>query len=135
MELDDKIKGGAFLTSLKRTNKEIKNDRAASIGVDAELYYRRAVEDLELEIRRLEMTREGMLDLSPTNALTLMVANDFNAEKFFEEDQKIGIRLRDLNIRLELARARYDYLFMSHTTQQGLDVVPAGSGENKTKEA
>lgn len=56
---------GAFVASLKRNNKQIKDDRAESIAEDAQMRYRRTVEDLDMAIKRMKRTRDNMLDLSP----------------------------------------------------------------------
>ena len=55
---------GAFFNSLKRNNKQIKEDRALAIAEDAELLYKREVEDLQTKIKRIKRDREAMLDLS-----------------------------------------------------------------------
>ena len=102
---------GVFLDSLIRNNKQIRNDRAEAIGEDAQLHYRRKVEDLQYQIKRMRRERDAMLDLSPTNAQSLILATDFNSEGFVEKDLKIGINLRNLEIKLEIATARYALLF------------------------
>lgn len=102
---------GRFVESLKRNNKKIKEDRAVSIAEDAEMLYKRTVEDLELKIKKVKRDREAMLDLSPTNADSLVLASDFNSGQFVEKDLEIGLNLRNLEIKLEIAKARYKYLF------------------------
>ncbi len=102
---------GAFVASLKRNNRQIKDDRAESIGEDAQMRYRRTVEDLAMSIKRMKRKRENMLDMSPDNALSLMVANNFDSEKFVEEDIKLGIDIRNAEIKFEIADAQYDRLF------------------------
>ena len=102
---------GAFLESLKRNNSKIRSDRAASITEDAQIIYKREVEDLELEIKKLKRERENMLDMSPTNATSLQLASDFNSKEFVQKDIEIGIRVRNLEIKVEIARKRYEYLF------------------------
>ena len=102
---------GAFLESLVRNNKQIRQDRAIAIGEDAGIRYKREVEDLEIKIRRLERERENMLDMSPDNAMSLMVAKDFDSKAFVEKDIAIGIEVRNLRIRLEIASERYTHLF------------------------
>ena len=37
---------GAFIVSLKRNNKQIRNDRATAILEDTEILYKRSIEDL-----------------------------------------------------------------------------------------
>lgn len=83
MEQDGlKVEGnvGAFVASLKRNNKQIRDDRATAIAEDTEVLYKRKVEDLELSIRKMQREQENMLDLSPTNAQSLVLASDFNSK-------------------------------------------------------
>jgi hypothetical protein len=103
--------GGAFADSLKRNNKRIREDRATAISEDAEMIYKREIEDLEMKIKRLSREREGLLDLSPSDANSLVLASDFDAKSFVDKDLKIGVEIRNLEILLEIARKRYKYLF------------------------
>lgn len=109
--MKDKVTGGIFLESLLRNNKEIRDDRAKEIVESAEINYRREVEDMELEITKLERDRNSMLDLSPIHADSLILASDFDAKKFIAKDVEIGVRLRNLRIKLKISKERYDYLF------------------------
>ncbi len=106
----DQIKG-AFMESLVRNNKKIRDDRAIAIGEAAQMIYKREVEDTELKIKQLKRERDAMIDLSPTTADSLILASDFDAKKFVEKDIKIGIDIRNLEITLEIAKARYEHLF------------------------
>ena len=54
---EEKILNGAFSSSLKRTNKEIKSDRADAIAEDAEVAFKREVEDLGLNIKKRKRIR------------------------------------------------------------------------------
>ena len=105
------INSGAFIESLKRNNKQIRDDRATSIAEDAQILYKREVEDLELEIKKLRRERENMLDLSPTDAQSLVLASDFKSKEFVAKDIEIGIKIRNLEIKIEIARDRYKHLF------------------------
>lgn len=102
---------GAFVDSLRRNNQQIREDRAIAIAEDAQLIYKREVEDLEIQIKRLKRERDSMLDLSPTTADSLVLATDFNSKQFVEKDLQIGIQIRNLEIKLEIAKERYNYLF------------------------
>lgn len=104
-------KTGAFLSSLKRNNKQIREDRAISIGEDAQLIYKRIIEDLEVGIKRMERDQENMLDLSPENATSLKLASDFNAQEYAEKDLELAMKIRNSKIKLKIARKRYGYLF------------------------
>lgn len=103
--------GGAFVSSLKRNNKKIREDRALQIAEDAQLLYKREYEDLALQIKRLKREREAMLDLSPTNADSLVLASDFNSKEFVNKDIDLGVKIRNLEIKFEIAKERYNYLF------------------------
>lgn len=102
---------GAFVDSLRRNNKKIREDRAIAISEDAQIIYKREVEDMELKIKRLKRERESMLDLSPTTADSLVLATDFDSKDFVEKDIKIGVDIRNLEIKLEIAQKRYNHLF------------------------
>lgn len=104
---------GAFVDSLVRNNKKIREDRAIAIAESAEMLYGREVEDTELKIKQLKRDRESMLDLSPTDAQSLVLATDFDAKKFVEKDIQMGISIRNLEITLEIAKSRYTHLFQS----------------------
>lgn len=102
---------GIFVESLRRNNKKIREDRALQIAEAAEMKYKRRVEDLTLEIKQLKRDRDGMLDLSPTNADSLVLATDFNADSFVQRDLELGLRIRNLEIALQVASERYAALF------------------------
>lgn len=102
---------GAFVDSLKRNNKKIRDDRAIAIAEVTQMAYKREVEDLQLEIKRLRRERDAMLDLSPTDAQSLVLASDFDEKAFVQKDIEIGIKIRNLEIKLEIATSRYGHLF------------------------
>jgi len=106
----DEIKG-AFFESLIRTAPKIRRDRALSIQESAQMVYKRQIEDTEIEIKQLKRDRENMLDMSPDNITSLKVASDFNGREFVDKDVEIGIRLRNLEIKLEISKNRYVHLF------------------------
>lgn len=99
-----------FIESLQRNNDQIREDRARIIGEDAELIYRRRVEDIELKIKRLEREQEGLIDISPLDKNSLTFA-DFQPEAFVQRDIELSLIIRNLNIQLELTRIRFEYLF------------------------
>ncbi|MBB6371263.1 hypothetical protein [Chryseobacterium shigense] len=99
-----------FIESLQRNNDQIREDRAKTIGADSELIYRRRVEDIELKIKRLEREREGLIDISPLDRNSLTFA-DFQLEAFVQKDIELSLTIRNLNIQLEVAVKRFEYLF------------------------
>ena len=102
---------GVFVESLVRNNKKIREDRAIAIAEAAQLIYKREVEDLTLQIRELVRERDAMLDLSPTTADSLVLASDFNAKEFVLKDIELGVKIRNFEIKLEIASNRYKKLF------------------------
>jgi len=110
-DLEKAVAPGAFVASLKRNNSKIREDRAAAISEDTQVIYKRKIEDLELSIKKMKREQENMLDLSPTNADSLILASDFQSDKYADKDIEIGVRIRNAEITLEIAIARYTYLF------------------------
>jgi hypothetical protein len=102
---------GAFFESLKRNNQKIREDRATAIADDTQLMYKRNLEDLQVTIKKLKREQENMLDLSPTSADSLVLASDFNSSEYVNKDVELSFKIRNLEIKFELAQKRYAYLF------------------------
>jgi len=102
---------GAFIDSLKRNNKQIRDDRATAISEDTELIYKRTIEDLELSIKKMKREQENMLDLSPKDANSLILASDFDSKSYTQKDIDLGVKIRNAEITLDIARERFGYLF------------------------
>ena len=106
----DQMKG-AFVDSLVRNNKKIREDRAIAIAEQTEMLYKRQVEDLTVELRQLKRDRDNALDLSPSDAQSLTLASDFDAKSFVEKDIAIGVKIRETEIKIQIAQDRYNALF------------------------
>lgn len=102
---------GAFISSLKRNNKQIRDDRASAIAEDAQLIYKRQIEDLEVSIKKMKRDQENMLDMSPDHAMSLVLASDFDSKAYADKDLKLGVDIRNSEIKLDIAKKRYEYLF------------------------
>lgn len=102
---------GAFLDSLTRTGKQIKKARAEEIMDGAYVNYKRCIEDIEMEIKSKKRQLANMLDMSPTTVTSLKLAEDFDASTFVSDDLKISVDIRNLTIKLEIAKERFTYLF------------------------
>ena len=107
----EEVAQGAFRDSLKRNNKQIRGDRADAISEDTQMLFKRTIEDLELKAKRMKRDRENMLDVSPDHALSLKLASDFNSQEYVAKDIELGVKIRNANIKLEIAQKRYAYLF------------------------
>ncbi|KKM94052.1 hypothetical protein LCGC14_1202120 [marine sediment metagenome] len=109
--MTEEIETGAFIESLKRNNKKIRDDRATAIAEDTHLLFKREIEDLQVNIKRLKRDRENMLDLSPTDAMSLVLASDFDSAEFVRKDVELGVKIRNEEIKHEIAEKRFNYLF------------------------
>ena len=110
MENETKMQG-AFVESLKRNNKQIRDDRAEAIVEVAQLKYKRRVEDLRMQVGEMRREQENMLDLSPTNAQSLTLASDFDSDGYIVKDLDLGIKIRNTEIKLDVAENRFEHLF------------------------
>ena len=104
---------GAFQQSLQRNNAKIKADRAAAISEDTEVLYKRTIEDLDISIKRMKREQENMLDLSPSEATSLVLASDFDSSAYVLKDLELSVKIRNESIKLELAKERFAHLFGS----------------------
>jgi len=109
-EMEVNVKG-AFVDSLKRNFRDIRNDRAQNIAEEAEVKLRRNIEDLDLSLRDLKRKRENALDLSPANATSLKPAQDFDADAWATKEIDYIIKIHNLEMVLKGAKERYNYLF------------------------
>lgn len=102
---------GTFVSSLRRNYKQIRDDRALKIAKTAQTLFKRKVEDLANNIDDLKMDRDNLLDLNGTSTTTIISASDFNADEFVEKDLELGLKIRNLEIKYDIAFARYNELF------------------------
>ena len=102
---------GDFAESLKRNNKQIRDDRATASVEDTELVYKRLLEDTEIKLKKLKREQENMIDLSPTHADSLILASDFDSDAYAKKDVEIGVKIRNLEITKEIATNRFQTLF------------------------
>jgi hypothetical protein len=59
----------------------------------------------------MKREQENMLDLSPTTAMSLVLASDFDSAEYVAKDVALGVKIRNEDIKLEIAKVRYEYLF------------------------
>lgn len=107
-----KFKQGALGQSLLRNNKQIKEARAIEIIEDAEITFKRKIEDIGREILSLERKKRNMIDLSPTTADSLILASDFDSLNFMQKYLEIGLEIRNKEIQLEILKNDYEALFI-----------------------
>ncbi len=93
----ESVPEGAFVESLKRSNKSIKAARAEAIGEEAYMVSKRQVEDISIVIKQIKRDLENMLDMSPENAMSLIPGKDFDSKAFFAERLSLTRKLRKAN--------------------------------------
>ena len=69
------------------------------------------MEDLDLSIKKMRREQENMLDLSPTDAQSLVLASDFDSGNYVSKDVELGVKIRNAEIKLDIAQKRFKYLF------------------------
>lgn len=102
---------GSFVSSLRRNYKQIRDDRALKIAKTAQTLFKRKVEDLANNIDDLKMDRDNLLDINGTSTTAIISASDFNADDFVEKDLELGLKIRNLEIKYDIALSRYNELF------------------------
>ena len=102
---------GELAQSLVRNSKQIKQNRAEEIAEDAELSFGRKIEDLRRDKKTVQRKRRAMLDMSPDNTYSFIRVDSFDAGGFVDADLKLGLELRELEIRLDVAEGSYKRLF------------------------
>ena len=102
---------GAFANSLKRTNKEIRDERARQIASSAERTFRRCIEDLEEALEEKLLKKSALLDMSPNNTQSILRADAIDTTKFVSQYTDLSLEIRELKIKLVEAKKDYEYLF------------------------
>ena len=112
---------GTFRSDLLRNFKDLKEAKVEGVVEDVETAYRRNIEDLCKNIRRMDRQREDiMLSLAPSSRIsTKVIPDEFDADQYLAKDMEIGLSKRNLIIKLEIAVERYVTLFgaLDPTTQ------------------
>lgn len=111
LKTDETLIEGALYQSLSRNNKEIRQDRADTIGEELEMTFSRGIQDLEMKLKRLSRERDSMYDFSPTNSQSLVMAKELHADEILIKDYQLSIQIRQVEIELDIAKSRYVYLF------------------------
>lgn len=97
--------------SLNRNSKQIKSDRAKTLYEDLELEAKRKCEDLSRDLNRMKRDRDSMYDFSPDNSLSLVLAKNVDGREINSKDMEQSLKIRDLEIKFEIAMKRYEYLY------------------------
>jgi len=107
------IKNSSFFNKISRSNKELRQDRALIIAKGTEKALRRKIEDFNDNLESLKLSLDNLLDINPSNTHTIINPSDFDAAIYIRTAEEIDLKIRDITIRRDLAKARYDQLFES----------------------
>lgn len=102
---------GFVQQSLHRNNKQIRSDRAEALAEDLETPARRACEDLNSDLRKAKRDRAAMYDFSPSNTQSLALAKDVDGRIVWQDDMKLSLAIRDIEIKFDIACKRYKELY------------------------
>lgn len=104
---------GLLGASILRNASKIKEERGIAVFKQLERCYKRKVEDLEYKLDRLQDERLAMLDMSPTNSQSLILAKEVDPDEFYRNHFDITMKIRTAKIELEEAREQYNSLFVT----------------------
>lgn len=102
-----------FMSTIARSNKELRQDRALIIAKATEKALRRKIEDFNDNLESLKLSLDNLLDINPSNTHTIINPSDFNPDAYIRTAEEIDLKIRDISIRRDLAQKRYDALFKS----------------------
>jgi len=102
---------GALGASLARNGSKIRADRAGQIADDARIEFRRKIEDLDRDIRRLRREKESLLDMSPDNEFSIISAKKFDVDEFINQTVSIKKNIHNKQILFDLLVEEYEFLF------------------------
>jgi hypothetical protein len=102
---------GAFITSLKRTATQVRDERAEIIQEGSQRIYKRSIEDMEDRLKDLQRMQRGSLDLSPDDVNTIISANSFDPKAWVERDIARSLEVKKLKVKIDAAKDRYAFLF------------------------
>jgi hypothetical protein len=99
---------------MTRNNKELRDGRALDILEGLELQYKRAIENMEMELKVKRRSRDQNFDIAPTKSFDLTM-NVEDAATFVDKDIKLGVDIRQLELKLEVAKKQYEEMFEEET--------------------
>lgn len=110
--MEEKKATGILGATLKQTYKQIKESRIEAMLEDAEIKYRREIEDVCANIRRCDRDMEdAILDILPSNAGQSINPSAFDAERLKNTRISTLIIRRENSVKLGILINDYETLF------------------------
>lgn len=107
---DTPKKIGKFVASITRANSQIRKDRAATILDEARMHYKRHIEDLEMQLKRLTRDQDAMLDIAPGTTTDLKMPT-FDPVEFVRAHHTLTKSIYNITIEIAAAKTQYTDLF------------------------
>lgn len=64
-----------------------------------------------MDLRKIDVSKNDLMDLSPTDANSLILVGDFDEKLFVDKILQLGVKEREIKIKLEVAQTAYNELF------------------------
>ena len=87
------------------------SERETAGSEDAKSLYKREIQSLAHLINLLKMELEDISNLTPTDEQTKEITNAIDSGAYVSKEIEIGVKIRDLEKKLETARKRFQFLF------------------------
>ena len=100
-----------FELVLSRDGDKVMKERASSVTKLAEMAQSALINKLEKRKIELEMKKAELLDMSPDNRYSLRPGENFAADSWVNDYQRVGIELINNEIELKVAQTTTDELF------------------------
>jgi hypothetical protein len=126
-----------FKDKLKRSYKQLKDDRAEAVVEELETAWKRKVEDLCHDIKKIDRDRNNLIDdLSPDVTFkTNVVPSDFDGLQFMNKDIELGMKRRNALIVLRVTLSRYEDMFGEYPDKATIEkILPNYYTNNKEEE-
>jgi hypothetical protein len=78
---------------------------------EPQLIYKRAIQKLARLIQCLKKQQEDLAGMTPTEAETSEITGAIDSGAYISKEIEIGVKIRDLEKKLESARKKYQFLF------------------------
>ena len=106
------IKKSNFFKSINHSNDDVISKRSELVAEDVEQSMRDIVDKLKKEVRTIETSILKSEDFGRTSKDSLRVVPDnFNAEEWAMDLHKQKVKLKSLEIELEIAEENYNFYF------------------------
>jgi hypothetical protein len=91
--------------------KPASRDETTPPGQESQLLYKREIQNLARLIQYLKKQQEDLAGMTPTETETSEITDAIDSGAYVSKEIEIGVKIRDLEKKLESAKKRYQFLF------------------------